>query len=266
MSSPSHPVVAFACLIVLLLLAGPAALTAQSPQPDPPASSDKQPPAATKPAPAPTERTPAVPPPGAAIDDVYRSFAAAYRDLDADAVTALYTTDAFYLPPAPQQPLLRGHEEIRPLFASLFDRARERGDRLTMEFRIVERRVEGSLATDVGYYRLTVTPPAEVIEAGEDGVRVDVGKFIIVSVRTGDAAKPAERLPGGRSADRPTDRPTWRFRVDSFSPALEEAFEEASGRILVAPARPPEQTQKPASKPATEQPRPPRRQVLEEHS
>ncbi len=35
--------------------------------------------------------------PYAKIDDVYQRFSDAYRKLDADAVTNLYTDDAFYL-------------------------------------------------------------------------------------------------------------------------------------------------------------------------
>lgn len=171
------------------------------------------------------------------LDEVYRNFARAYRDLDADAVARLYSEDALYLPAGSERPIVRGRAGIRQLFGELFDANRETGATLAIEFRIVERRVEGPMAADVGYYRLTRTPSAELMEAGEDGVRVSVGKFVVV----------AERLPPRTAGG----TPTWRFRTDAFTGAPEEAFDGATGRVIGITARKaqPAPTQTPEGRP-----------------
>jgi ketosteroid isomerase-like protein len=190
--------------------------SAQNPRPTPPPARE-QAEQKTPPEPAPPES------PAPYLDEVYRNFARAYRDLDADAVARLYSEDALYLPAGSERPIVRGRAGIRELFEQLFAVNRDVGATLAIEFRIVERRVEGPMAADVGYYRLTRTPSAEMMEAEEDGIRVSVGKFVVVAEKT------PPQTAGGT--------PTWRFRTDAFSGAPEEAFDEATGRVIGATAR-----------------------------
>ncbi|HSK72755.1 MAG TPA: SgcJ/EcaC family oxidoreductase, partial [Pyrinomonadaceae bacterium] len=121
------------------------------------------------------------------LDDVYRRFSEAYRKLDAEAVTNLYTDDAFYL--SPGSAVERGREKILANFSGFFNSVKSNGGSLTISFRILERGVSGDLAYDVGIYTLRQE------RAGK--TQSDQGKFVVVArqVKKGD----------------------WRFHVDSYS-------------------------------------------------
>jgi uncharacterized protein (TIGR02246 family) len=125
--------------------------------------------------------------PHAGIDDVYRRFSEAYKKLDAEAVTNLYTDDAFYLSPGTN--IERGREKILANFSGFFNSVKANGGSLTISFRILERRVSGDLAYDVGIYTLAQ-------KRGEQ-TRTGEGKFVVVArqVKSGD----------------------WRFHIDSYS-------------------------------------------------
>ena len=134
------------------------------------------------------------------LDDVYDRFTAAYENGDPEAVVALYTDDAFYLPGGDGNPILQGKDALRDEFSFVADR-KEQGIGLTIAFDIVNRSVEGDRAVDIGYYKITSTRP--------DGTQgVSVGKFVGVLVRGDDG--------------------TWRFRVDGYSGAPEAAFGAAA--------------------------------------
>ncbi len=122
------------------------------------------------------------------IDDVYRRFSEAYRKLDPVAVTNLYTGDAFYLSPGNE--IKRGREKILADFSSFFSSVRDTGGNLSISFRILDRRVSGDLAYDVGIYTLAQKRP-------DSEERTSTGKFVVV----------ARRINGG----------DWRFHIDSYS-------------------------------------------------
>lgn len=131
----------------------------------------------------------------AAIDAVYDRFTAAYDALDPEAVVALYTDDAYYLPSGTA--ILKGKDSLRTQFAFLA-RTKEVGGDLDLSFRIIDRGIDGDLAYDIGYYRLA--------SKQTDGTeRVGVGKFITI----------LKRQPDG----------TWLFQADGFSGAPPDAFE-----------------------------------------
>ncbi len=126
--------------------------------------------------------------PHAKIDDVYRRFSAAYKNLDAAAVANLYTDDALYL--APDSDVMRGREKILANFSGFFNSVKTGGGSLTISFRILERRVSGDLGYDVGIYTLTQT--------GANGeTRIRRGKFVVV----------VRRMTNGE----------WRFQVDAYN-------------------------------------------------
>jgi uncharacterized protein (TIGR02246 family) len=131
-----------------------------------------------------------------AIDAVYARFSEAYDQMDPEAVVALYTDDAYYLPGS-DGAILHGPDDLRTAFAFLA-RTKENGGQLAIAFRSVDRAIDGNLAYDVGYYRLTSQQP--------DGTaRASVGKFTTVLVKGDDGQ--------------------WRFQVDAFSQAPEAAFD-----------------------------------------
>ncbi|MGH9949079.1 MAG: YybH family protein [Pyrinomonadaceae bacterium] len=126
--------------------------------------------------------------PHSGIDEIYRRFSNAYRKLNPEAVTNLYSDDAFYLSPGGE--IQRGRDKIRSNFDRFFRSVRESGGSLSISFRILDRRISGDLAYDVGSYTLTQKRPS-----GEDGR--SSGKFIVV----------ARRSKNGE----------WQFHVDSYS-------------------------------------------------
>ena len=132
----------------------------------------------------------------AAINALYDRFSQAYDELDSQAVVALYTEDALYL--SGDRPIRRGSADIATSF-SFLDRVREDGGTMSIEFRSVDRSIEGNLAHDVGYYKTVSTPPG-----GEP--RVGVGKFVVVLKKQADGS--------------------WRFHVDGYNSAPLEAFEQ----------------------------------------
>lgn len=122
------------------------------------------------------------------IDLIYKTFGEAYRTLDADKVTNLYSETAAYLPPGDD--VLQGRENIRPTFRSFFDHIRKEGRTMTISFQILQRKVDKNLAYDVGIY---------TIRQYKDGAQVGTGKgkFVVVAVRKKDGK--------------------WRFQVDGYS-------------------------------------------------
>lgn len=125
--------------------------------------------------------------PHAGLDDIYRRFSEAYRKLDAQAVTNLYTDDAFYLSPGSE--IERGRKKILGNFSGFFNSVKTSGGSLTISFRILERRVSGDLAYDVGIYTLA--------QKRGNQAQSSQGKFVVV----------ARKMESGE----------WRFHIDSYS-------------------------------------------------
>jgi len=123
----------------------------------------------------------------AGIDEVYRRFSKAYRDLDASAFNSLYAKDAAYLVPGAEIDI--GSESIAKSFGSFFDSIKRRNANVTISFRIVQRMVEGRFGYDVGIYSLRTFVSGKEVNSGR-------GKFVVVAVREGR---------------------TWKFQVDGYS-------------------------------------------------
>lgn len=124
----------------------------------------------------------------AEIDTIYKKFSDGYRTLTPKTVADLYTDDAAYL--APNQEVTNGRDAILENFTGFFANIKERGQTMTISFRILQRKVDKSMAYDVGIY---------TIDFLKDGARVgeSKGKFVVVAVKdTGDK---------------------WRLQVDGYS-------------------------------------------------
>lgn len=122
------------------------------------------------------------------IDAIYKTFSDAYRTLDVEKVTNLYTETAAYL--APNDNIQQGRAAIRPGFQSFFDWVKKEGRTMTISFRIFQRKVDKNLAYDVGVYTIRQYKDGKEVGTGQ-------GKFVVVAVREG----------GGK----------WRFQVDGYS-------------------------------------------------
>ena len=122
------------------------------------------------------------------IDAVYKTFSEAYKILDVEKVTNLYSENAAYL--APGNDILQGREQIRPTFKSFFDYVKKEGQTMTISFQIVQRRAEKNLAYDVGVYTIRQFKDGKQVSTGQ-------GKFVVVAVKEKDGK--------------------WRFQVDGYS-------------------------------------------------
>lgn len=114
--------------------------------------------------------------PHAGLDAIYAGFSVGYKALDAAAIASLYTETAAYL--APDQNIQTGRE-IEANFSRFFERMKQRGDRVAISFRIVQRQVQDTLACDVGIYTLEIT-------AADKSSRQERGKFVTVATRARD--------------------------------------------------------------------------------
>lgn len=110
------------------------------------------------------------------IDDIYKKFTAAYIGLDIDAVAGLYTENADYLP-AGGKPL-KGRAAIRENFAGFFNSVKQRGQTMTITFRITQREVTDKMGYDVGIYTLTTFKDGKQMGQGR-------GQFVVVTKKAG---------------------------------------------------------------------------------
>ncbi len=136
------------------------------------------------------------------IDAVYQRFVAGYAAVDPAAVAALYTDGALYVPS--RSPARIGGAAIGADFRRFFDAVRGDGATLRIRFRIVERRVHGDAAWDLGYYHLARVH-------GDSVGNPSVGRFVTGLVRGADG--------------------NWRFVVDSYEDADLAAWEAAARGI-----------------------------------
>lgn len=134
----------------------------------------------------------------AAPDSVYAQFSRAYHDLDAKAVTRLYTNNAvvsnLYRHDAPST--FVGSAEISAYFESFFRQFIPRNQRLELEFKVSQRRKIGTECFDNGYYRLTILKDKEPIQ-------ILYGKFATVLIQ---------------------ENGKWKFRSDATSDAEPDEF------------------------------------------
>jgi uncharacterized protein (TIGR02246 family) len=125
--------------------------------------------------------------PHAGIDAVYGTFSEAYRKLDAQMVTDLYSENAAYL--EPDAPVKFGREEIKKIFAGFFDYTKNNGNNITISFRILRRKANALMGYDVGIYTIATFKDGQKISEGQ-------GKFVVVAVKKGKV---------------------WQFDVDGYS-------------------------------------------------
>ncbi len=132
------------------------------------------------------------------IDAVYKNFSEAYKTLDVEKVTNLYTETAAYLPP--DNNILQGRKQISPTFKSFFDYVKKEGQTMTISFQIVQRKIDKNLAYDVGIYTIRQYKDGKQVGTGQ-------GKFVVVAIKEKDGK--------------------WRLQVDGYSGLKPEKPEES---------------------------------------
>lgn len=98
-----------------------------------------------------------------ALDAAYEKFNEGYRLANAQMVTNLYADDAFYL--APGRSIERGRSFISMEFSQYLDRYKNAPNGPDIDFRIVDRKVAGDWAYDVGYIVMNDKRPNTVTDA-----------------------------------------------------------------------------------------------------
>lgn len=120
--------------------------------------------------------------PNLALNKTYTQFTKAFNTLDPQIVKDIYSEDACYIPEGQSKKITQGRDNIVALYESFFGRINMKNAQIEVDFRVVDRQVEGNSATDVGYYLIRFHPPKET----EEPVSEFAGKFVTVSKQKSD--------------------------------------------------------------------------------
>jgi ketosteroid isomerase-like protein len=107
--------------------------------------------------------------------DIWEPFRASYAALDLTAYLALHDRSLVRVEVGARW--IGGLDEYAARVRRGFDKAAERGDRFSIDFRFLDRIASADLATERGVYRLTITAP-------DGGEQVFYSRFHTVSRRT----------------------------------------------------------------------------------
>jgi len=124
----------------------------------------------------------AMPEDNVALNQFYTQFSQAFEHLDADLVKSIYAEDACYIPENQSKEITMGRKNIIALYKKFFGKIKHKEARIEVDFRVVERQMETSNATDIGYYLIRFYPP----EDAEEPVSEFAGKFVTVSKKNED--------------------------------------------------------------------------------
>lgn len=118
------------------------------------------------------------------VNAIYDRMSAAYVGFNEKQMEHVYAQDGAYMP---GNTLLKGRKSIAASFIPMFENLKENNAKLNIEFRVIDRKYSKDMVTDVGYYKLTITPPKELTKStplnGLEGEpRQSFGKFIITAI------------------------------------------------------------------------------------
>ena len=117
-----------------------------------------------------------------ALNELYTHFNDAFNELDVSRLQSIYSEDACYIPESQGQEITLGRENIVKLYETFFGKIKHKNAKIEVDFRVIERNIEGSSATDIGYYLIRFHPS---VDAGEP-VSEFAGKFVTVSKKKAD--------------------------------------------------------------------------------
>ncbi|MDB2387358.1 nuclear transport factor 2 family protein [Shewanella sp.] len=117
-----------------------------------------------------------------ALNKLYTHFNDAFDELDVSRLNSIYSVDACYIPESQELEIALGRDKIVELYQNFFGKVKSRNAKLEVDFRVIERNIEGTSATDIGYYLIRFHPSDD---AGEP-VSEFAGKFVTVARKRGD--------------------------------------------------------------------------------
>ncbi|MBQ4891660.1 DUF4440 domain-containing protein [Shewanella sp. MMG014] len=114
------------------------------------------------------------------INNNYKTFHAGFENLDLDFINKIYTDDATYISEVLDQEIVIGKQNILDLYTVFFKKIAKKDAHIEVDFRVINRELTESSATDVGYYLVRFHPRKET----GDPTSVFSGKFVLVSRKT----------------------------------------------------------------------------------
>lgn len=138
-----------------------------------------------------------------AINAHYQQLINAFSQLDIDLIAPLYAEDACYLPEGQKKAIVIGKDKILDLHRKFFTKIRGKQARIEVDFRVIDRQITGTKATDVGYFLVRFHPS---VASGESTSEF-AGKFVSVLEKAKDNS--------------------WHLTVDSSHQAEPQLFFEA---------------------------------------
>jgi hypothetical protein len=118
-----------------------------------------------------------------ALNQNYNKIVTAFHTLNSDFVQSLYDEGACYIPEFHNKQIVHGRDNIMELYRSFFRKIAHKKASIDVDFRVIERKLEGNNATDVGYYLIRFHPAKDT----EEPVTEFAGKFVIVAKKAEDS-------------------------------------------------------------------------------
>ncbi|MCL1124250.1 YybH family protein [Shewanella surugensis] len=114
------------------------------------------------------------------LNHIYDHFNKAFATLDPQEMLFIYTQDASYISDNQSKEILLGRNDIIAQYRAFFKKINDKQANIEVDFRILQRHIEGSSATDIGYYLIRYYPH---VDDGEP-MSEFAGKFVGVSKKS----------------------------------------------------------------------------------
>lgn len=116
----------------------------------------------------------------AMLNNIYHHFNKAFETLNAQEMLFIYTQNASYISDNQSKEIILGRHDIITQYRTFFKKINEKKANIDVDFRILKRHIEGSSATDIGYYLIRYYPHAD----DEEPISEFAGKFVGVSKKS----------------------------------------------------------------------------------
>ena len=114
------------------------------------------------------------------VNAIYDRMSAAYLSLDGNQMKTVYVEDGAYMPNSKDAKLLKGRSAIVADSARHFQQLKDHKAKMTIEFRVIDRKQAPGMVTDIGFFKISLTPSKE---SGREP-RFNFGKFLITAVES----------------------------------------------------------------------------------
>ena len=133
------------------------------------------------------------------IDKVYTTMSLAYKNYDIKLIESIYTDEAYIVYCGDTSDISKERKKLLAGFQRSFVYHREKGLKLDMKFKFIERKIDKEMAYDIGYYRIDKIDKQGKITIGRPG------KFVTVLLKQKDGS--------------------WKFQVDIYGDANIAVFQ-----------------------------------------